>query len=71
MNVVQVRNEIRLLNQPRWFQTYFHDVFVNGGMAFCKFLSTPERHGDRQHRRSKPLAAEQLTPAAKRQQISE
>ena len=70
MDAVQIRNEVRLLNQPRWFQTYFKDLIVNGVMTLCKFLPTPERA---MLTASAKQASrwQQLKPAAKRHKISE
>ena len=70
MDAVQIRNEVRLLNLLRWFQTYFKDLIVNGGMTLCKFLPTPERA---MLTASAKQASrwQELKPAAKRHKISE
>ncbi len=71
MNAAQLRNEIRLLSTPPWFQTYFVDLVRFGGLSLCKPLPKPEMAFLSPRAKEEASRWQLLKPGAKRQKISE
>ena len=60
----ELRQEVRLLSTPKWFQVYLFDLIASRAIKLCKHLPRPE---------TALLAScwRQLKPTAKRQKIAE
>ena len=64
MSAIQMRNEVRLLSNPKWFHEYVFDLIATRRIQLCKAIPRPE---------TAFLAScwRHLKPHAKRQKISE
>ena len=66
----KLRNDVRLLSKPQWFQTYIHDLFTTGALTLCKHVPRPER-AVLPSSITKSSCWQQLTTYGKRQRLSE